>query len=507
MNNFTTIKRLQTRYQNAQRKRTKQQQSGKHRLPRIPIKSAVIYDAKRDMVAIVEGMRDPNCPMYILNYRDARCAVWDIAKDIKDRASCRAFGEYCSPPKPARPGPGDFWIDAAQYALEGLALSFALNAEGRWDFRDILVATRSKTRLLKILASDLRTEEYLELLGGEGGERLTHAVLVTVQVYLSLFAPIAAAWYYKRQWAKKTDRKIQTYAFTDMPHKAGIYLLGRDVENLVGITAMNRLFLTIMGRVLLNQEADDLDRQPQHFFVLDEFHTLGFLPEFEEFATNGSGKGVSIALAMQAYPSLQRLYGKEGAEVICGQIFRKAYLRLNDSATAEFASKDMGTGDRFLKSYTGSWQLTYKLQRDYPVVRAAELGRIPPPAPGKSGFLNRILLRNGQPLKGFYKGLFGFCRRIPSSYISKNLLPKADVPKVLPWEVPLLPTWDYDDIKRLNLEGVIDEADFAEQRQEEEVLARQTQTNSAKLDAIKFRLEDAYSNPKFIGEKLPDNQG
>ena len=211
-----------------------------------------------------------------------------------------------------------------------------------------------------------------------------------------------------------------------MPQEQAIYLLGLDTENIVATNALNRLFITKMGRVLLNQQADDLDRQPQHFWCLDEFHSLGKLPEFEHFVTRASGKGVSISLAFQALSSLQAVYGREGAETIMGQCFRHSYLRLNDATTAQFASRHIGNGDRFYKAFDGNWILTNKQEKRIPVVPPSEFNRFPAPEKGQPGFLNWLLRRNGTPLRGFYTGNFGFWKNISPEYISKNLMPKAD---------------------------------------------------------------------------------
>ena len=117
-------------------------------------------------------------------------------------------------------------------------------------------------------------------------------------------------------------------------------------------------------------------------------HTLGDLGvAFLELLTNGSGKGVCIALAAQAYTSLQQLYGREGAETLMGQIYNRGFLRLNDHTTATFASDLIGHGERFRKEYDDKqqkWVTTNRVERVC-VAPADELRRIAPPMKGKSG--------------------------------------------------------------------------------------------------------------------------
>ncbi|MEO1147774.1 MAG: type IV secretion system DNA-binding domain-containing protein [Cyanobacteria bacterium J06638_22] len=424
----------------------------------------LVFDPTFDMVSIIRGM-NPTCPIHILSPRDARASVWDITADVRGLSDARALATTLTPPKPDRPGPNDFWIEAAQYILEGLALYFSVVVKENWEFRDLLIACNSQERLMVILNSHPATKEYVYALSGD---RLTHSIMVTVQVYLSQFSSIASAWYHLRQHAEQNHRPLRTFSFANWVHEDGVTILGRDLENRTAMMALNRLFITKAGRVLLNQFGDTLQRDPHTFIVLDEAHTLGVLPEWEEFTTNASSRGVSIATAMQALPSLQRLYGKDGAEAILGQFFHKAFLRLNDTTTAEYASSLVGRGDRFQTYFDGkAWKISERVERNVAIVAPEELRRIPPPAKGKPGFFNRMLGRGGTPLKGFYLGIHGCWSQLSPRYISENLKPKANVPNRVPWEIPPLPTWDYSDIKRLKLDHVISPAEFQQHLSEE----------------------------------------
>lgn len=448
----------------------------------------IVHDAKRDMYSILRGM-NPHCPIYLLNPADARCAVLNLGQLITNQAGARALATVFTP---STTGSHDtFWILATQYMLEGLAVYFATVAPGKWDLRDLLVACRSHERLKAILGSHPLTKGYLTPLEGD---RLTQSVMVTIQVYLSLFAPIASAWHAKRKHAEENNLPLQELDLQQALHGNLVIVLGRDVEHPVAIAALNRLFLTLYGRALLNAPGNDMKREPRTFFVLDEFHTIGNLPEFEEFMTNASGRGVSVVTALQSISSLQRIYGREGTEAILGQCFHRLFLRLNDQFTAEYASVLFGLGSRFSKFFNGSrWEISNQTERA-PLVSPEQLRRIAPPMKGRPGPLNWLFGVGGSPLKGAYLGTHACELSLSPRAISKKLMPKADVPDIVAWGIPPLPGWDLNDLRRLHLEQVIGPDDFVRQQQEEQnLMAEAAACQKVVLQNIKPVVNQSFS--------------
>lgn len=449
----------------------------------------VVHDAKRDMVSILTGM-NPHCPIYLLNPADDRCAVLNLGQMITNQASARALATIFTP---SQTGTHDtFWIQATQYMLEGLAVYFSVVAPGAWNLRDLLVACRSHERLKAILGSHPLTKGYLTPLEGD---RLTHSIMVTIQVYLSLFAPIASAWHAKRKHAEENNLPLQELSLQQALHDDIVIVLGRDVEHPVAIAALNRLFLTLYCRALLNAPGNDLEREPHTFFVLDEGHVLGKLPEFEEFMTNASGRGVCVVTALQSISSLQGIYGREGTEAILGQFFHRLFLRLNDQFTADYASVLFGLGSRFSKFFNGNrWEISNQVERA-PLVPSETLRRISPPMKGKPGPLNWLFGKGGIPLKGLYLGTHACEMSLSPRAISKKLMPKANVPDIVAWDIPQLPGWDNDDLKRLHLEKVISPDDFVRHQQEEQNLMANAKANQK--DVIQ-------SIKPFLDKPVPD---
>lgn len=464
-------------------------------LPKLPVKVAVVYDAKRDIVPWLKAA-NPHCEYHIVNHKDQRCSVWLMHKDCQTPDDCRTIGVVLSPP--VIPGPSAFWAQASQSIIEGLCLFLMLHAPGSWDLRDVIIGAASMERLKTILGSDPRTERYLEALQGD---RLSHSILTTVQVYLSMFAPIASAWHYKRQHAEEHGYPLKGFAFNDIHEMEGYIVLGRDADNQVATAAMNRLFITKFGRVILNRPDNPCgERLPQFLLCLDEAHTLGELAELEELSTNASSKGVCIALAMQSKSSFQRIYGHDSAEAIFGQFYYKVFMRLNDATTSRWASELIGRGDRFMRILVdGKWKQSDHIERRVPVVEPEDLRRFEPPAKGLPGVMNKLLGKGGSPLRGFYTGNFGFWNDIPPKYLSDNLIPADKNTKAIePLDIPLLKTWDWSDIERLGLDKIIDKKDFAEQLDEERTMQ---QSAAVDLERIRKEIEKAMDNPSFKGEE------
>lgn len=460
------------------------------------LKGCLIYDAKTRLYSLLRGMNS-RCKIYILNYRDARCFIWHMAADITDRLSSRAAGVILSPPLPARPGNGDFWVRGSQQLIEGVCLSFTLSAPGNFYLRDILIAMRSPDRLKAIFSASSDTEEYSYVLEGD---RMSHSLLTTVQVYLSQFAPIAAAWHEKWKHSTKLGEEAPLVSIRQFINEPAILLLGQDVENLTAMSALNRLIITLYGRFILKLPSNDQNRRPRNIGIYDEFHTIGRIDEFPEFITNGSSFGACNAVAVQSYSSLEEIYGSHLTDVIMGQFFNKAFLRLNDHKTATWASNLIGRAERFKQRYNSQkkqWEDT-DLVETVQVVTPEELRRESPPEKGAKGLFNRLIGRGGAPLKGYWLGQFGFWQTCWPEQLSKRLGKPADVPDIIPWSIPNLDTWTWEDIERLGLTKVISPEDLPKHQEQEEAVIEEAKkssgTVSETLRQIKKNMRDRAGN-------------
>ena len=74
-------------------------------------------------------------------------------------------------------------------------------------------------------------------------------------------------------------------------------------------------------------------------------------------------------------------------------------------------------------------------------------------------------------------------------------MPEAEVKNIIDCEPPLLPTWDYSDIERLNLQNLIDPEEFQQQQEDEDYFKDQ---QNRQLDEIRDSIEEATNNPSFF---------
>ena len=436
---------------------------------------AVINDPKRDMLPIIRGI-NPTCPIYNMNPMSENHTAWEMCHDILSPANAESMATTLAPDQNAVPGKDDFWRLAFTFMLHGLTLYFikhAKNDQGvpQWRLRDLILGTRSIERLQKILGSDSETQRFLAPLSGD---RLTLSIHVTILVYLNQFAVVASLW-------EQAARRITLHEF-DKPETEGILVLGRDVENMATLAPINRLLLTRLGQIQLNRPEDRPRAFPSDcFYILDEFHNLGFLSEFEEVATTGRSKGLSLAIAFQSIASLIRIYGNEAAQAIAGPFLHRGFLRLNDSWTAQWASDLHGYGERFRQEYQNGWLVETEDLEMLPIVPASDFAKIELPDE-----------EEGQGVTGFYTaGNFSYWYTMPSRFISRHLQAKdkliGDYRRLSAAYQHLKP-WDLDDLRRLNLDRVISPDEHQAYLREEERLMRRVKDAGKGLDSIQDML-------------------
>ena len=229
-------------------------------------------------------------------------------------------------------------------------------------------------------------------------------------------------------------------------------VLGRDVENMLVLSAMARLIVTRMQQIILNRP-DKTTPDVEDLFVIDEAQTVGYQPFLREYCTNARSKGGAILMATQTKSSLVNVYGESETEEILGQFTYRGYLRMNDPTSRQFCSQSIGNGERFKiekKKVLGGafelWRETDELET-VPIVPPEDFGRIPPPDPyTKTG------------VTGFFHGDdISYWHTLSSPEISKRLKPRdKSTPDFIPADNKMqhLKTWNAADLERLGLTHV-----------------------------------------------------
>lgn len=443
---------------------------------------ALIYDATGDMGPVIKGINN-HCRLHYLNPFLANSTGWNIGADITEDAHCQQLADLMVPAAEAGGGVNEFWRHAAVTTVHGAALNFALTFENElikdWSLRDLIESTRSVSRLKAIMYSKPELARFRLALEENG--KLTFSILVTSQIYLSRMAVVAAL-------NEHAPHKLSIRDWHE--HEESILLLGRDPENAMAINALNQLFMIRLSEYLLKRTPRDMDT----LICLDEVHTLGRLPadKFSFFITNARKYGVSMLLACQSYASLIQTYGQELAETITGQLMWKAFLRMNDRTSQEFATATLGYGERFQqlvgRGFLGRDAIYETTTVEWaPIIAPSDFLRLAPPDP---------VTKTG--LTGFYTGLFGYWYTMPSKFIGTNLKkPDNSGPalQAMPIEYQHLQPWSYDDIRRLKLDGIISPDDHQVHQAEEEKLMQAVDDvtqGEASINAILKKLDGAY---------------
>lgn len=333
-----------------------------------PDSRALIYDAKRDMLSILSGMKLA-CPVVVLNPFDARSSAWDMARDLTDPASSREIADILIPEKQNDQNP--FYTNAAQTIFAGVLKSFMLTAPGEWTLRDVLSVAASPARLRKVLSAAPETEAIIEQLFEP--ENTFRNTLQTIAAATAVLEPVAALWH-------RCPRK---FSLTEWVNSNAILVLGTDWTYTKTLKAINRLLFKRLSQLVLNASES---RTRRTWFFLDELKETGNLDGLPSLLSYGRSKGVRVAVAFQDIDGLRRpeAYGEKTANEIVGLFANKSILRTDSEATARWAAQVIGEqlGSEYTTSRTSGPQgnstgtTEHIFKRD--AVLPSEIMRLPP---------------------------------------------------------------------------------------------------------------------------------
>jgi type IV secretory pathway TraG/TraD family ATPase VirD4 len=394
---------------------------------------ALIYDAKRDILSIIAGINNI-CPVWILNPFDERCVAWDIAKDITTYAQAESLASILVPKAEKE---DEFFWSTTKQCLQGVVEVFMANGSGQWELRDIILAMRSQSTLKALLESSPDTEDCLEFFSNPA---TASSVMATIKTKMGSYRTIAALWH-------NAKSKI---SLTKWAESNAILVMGKDNEAKDALAALNQIVFTRVAQILLNKPEV---QQPQNFIVLDELASLGKLNQLKELAEEGRSKGICLAVGFQSIKSLENVYNEKITAAITGQFRHKAFLRLDEPHTAEWASKLIGDAkiERKTEGVTRSSQgRSVTTGYQYETTRVVQ----------ESVFMSidPINKERGQGLTGYYLGVDAYPLIYPIDVISNDLLPKSSMVKDFipaPHSYQKLQDWTDEDLHRLGIYHIL----------------------------------------------------
>ena len=427
---------------------------------------AVIYDPKGELVPWLYALLGDNAPIKILNPFDDRCAMWEIAKDITDRAHAQTIASvFC--PDFSDMKDAEFFQRAARDLISGVMESFILTdiereeaGEDRldWHFWDVCLAIRDRNTIREILGKHWSTKNLIELYVDRSKDN--NDVLATVASKMRELEIIAGAWHDPE---KKRER-VSLKDFRDS--KTGeILLLGDHAEAGAPIKALNRFFFQRLTQVLLDSDAPEVF-EPRTWIILDEFQRLG-LTGIDDLFQTGRSKGIRMVLGFQNLESVEKAYDSELIpKILMSQAKAVAFLRCIGN-TAESAAKYLGMSEVWRESVNKGQSrsiVNFEIQEDHSiqtaiaeelVVRAEEFyKRLPEAGPvnGVWGFYFASAV--GDPyLHGYQWNEVKHFAKLKSLKEEHSHFMKRKGRRY-----QFLTEWEAEDRKRLGLSRVIEEA-------------------------------------------------
>jgi hypothetical protein len=395
---------------------------------------AIIYDAKRDVLSHLQGMK-LGCPIVTLHPFDWRCAAWDLAADITCPATARQVATILIPHEKHSAQP--FFADAARHLLAGVLIALLKTAPGQWTLRDVLLILRSKERLRQVLELVPETQgltQYFE------PEHTFLCILSTLATKLAAYEFIAAAW----------SRAGTKLSLRQWLHEEYILVLGNDETTRSALDPLNRVLFRRLVELILNQPDSETRRT---WVFLDEVREAGSLDGLSRLLTKGRSKGACVVLGFQDIEGLRDAYGERVAHEITGQCTNKAILRLESPQTAQWATEVIGAAERLEYRDNSSVSVGHRggtaghntaeqlIKRE--VILPSEFMEFPPT--DRTNGLTGIYVT---PYTGAYSAT------LSPGYLTAALRPRAeDVPDLVerPEEHQYLFGWTSGDLARLGL--------------------------------------------------------
>lgn len=286
----------------------------------------VIYDTKGDLLSVHGDLsRDQ-----VLNPVDARCPQWTPWNEIETSTDAALVAEAWLPQRVASSDP--FWMEAARMLLADILTS-------------IPGAVRTNAELYRV-CTQAPTEELKNLLVGTasgrlfddpGAERMRESVRNTLAVSmraLTFLDPTAraGAGFSMRLWVREAVAS----------GSGSRVFLGCSPQHAAAITPLIAVLIEAACSALMSLGPD---RERRVGFIVDEFPTLPPMNYLQRLMAEGRAYGAFVILAAQAHTQIRKTYGAEAADTISSLCSTHIVFRVNETDSAERASKLLGEAE------------------------------------------------------------------------------------------------------------------------------------------------------------------
>ena len=292
-----------------------------------PDRRCIIFDAKRDILSILSGIRIRS-PVYFFNPTDTRSTAWDIAKDVKGSAlSSQIAHNFIKESRNENP----FFAEAARDLFAGVIEAYTFKKPDNWTLFEVLNTLSNTEETLALLQSFPATR-HVAREHFERSEVTRSNVQYTCTSNLGKLRPIACLW-------EKASEKI---SLTEWVESDSILILGNDENLRAPLDAINRVLFQRLSELILSQSESDTRRT---WVFLDELKEMGKLDNLPRLLNEGRSKGVRGVLGWQQMEGIKEEYGEQLGLEIAGICANKALLRTDSPTTADYFCSVIGKSE------------------------------------------------------------------------------------------------------------------------------------------------------------------
>jgi len=292
---------------------------------------SIVYDGKTEHVTrmIAHGFI-PGKDLLILHPLDARCMVWDIAKDIVTPADAAEFAELVvsdvTLPQNYS-GTSEHFLETSRSLVTEVIE--VLQTNKNWRLRDLINAFDVKETILHLLNQHYRggpSQAHLK------GDQEGHSTISTLRKHFRKLSIVAASW----DAIERRHGKSRLLSLNEWCKKGqGTVLL---LPNGAAIEAVTKPFNRFAKLLLSDSE---LNRNVKRSIFLDELPTAGRLPMLEELLAKGRSYNISVTIGIQDIDQMVGTYGRETTNTIVNNCPYRAYLKsIGDNA--QWCSRQVG---------------------------------------------------------------------------------------------------------------------------------------------------------------------
>ena len=134
---------------------------------------------------------------------------------------------------------------------------------------------------------------------------------------------------------------IFEFGFSEKPKALFLALPDHDKTMLPLVSILIEQFYFVLSKAAAHSKNKKLKRRV--IFMLNEFGSLPALPNIDQIATVGAGRGILLDLYLQSFSQMDNNYGKERSATIKGNCGNWCYLMCNDVTTNKEFSEFIGT--------------------------------------------------------------------------------------------------------------------------------------------------------------------